>query len=60
MTSPDPDARSEPLIPGMPPTPSTGSSVVPVASSVYEDTEPNPESGPFTKSGGFFGTLSKF
>jgi hypothetical protein len=59
MTRPVPDAgtRSEPLITKAPLTPSTGSSGSPVASIVFKDAcpKPNPESGPFIKSGGFFG-----
>jgi hypothetical protein len=63
MTRPVPDARtrSEPLITGMPSAPSTGSSSSP-ASSLFKDScpKPNPESGPFIKSGGFFGKQFDF
>lgn len=60
MTRPVPDGRtrSEPVLTGMPPTPETGKSASPAASGgSFKDAwpKPTPESGPFIKSGGFFG-----
>ncbi|KUJ12384.1 uncharacterized protein LY89DRAFT_738173 [Mollisia scopiformis] len=58
MTKQVPDTRtlSEPLM-GNPLPPPTDTNTSPVTSSVYRDScpKPNPESGPFVKSGGFFG-----
>ena len=60
MTRPVPDGsrtRSEPTLTNLPLTPSTGSLASPTSPTSLRDAsaKPTPESGPFIKSGGFFG-----